>query len=414
MKIAYLFHHDAADPAVQSGHPASILTGFQRLGADILPVFPLAARAERAYPKKIYTRLGGKHYRTDRDPLFLRAVADEFERRTAGAGFDFVFSPGSEMVSHLRTDRPIAFCADATFANMVNYYWDFTNLSADYLREGHAQESAALARAALAVYPAEWAARSAVEDYGADPAKVAVIPFGANLGRENLWSEVQGWIDRRDTERLRLLFVGRHWERKGGDLVVNTAYCLHLLGHDVTVDVVGCDIPSRHRGLPWLRGHGLLSPRVPAQMARLRALFADAHYVFVPSRAEAYGMTFAEANAFGVPAITTDTGGINGVVTDGLNGHLLPLSAGPGDYADVIVDSFRDPGAYRTLCRRSFERFRSRLNWDAFCRRFLEIAVERGIVRPPSPVADPFITAVRVSDDPRPGTDPQNTPLIPA
>ncbi len=388
MKIAYLFHHDASNPAVQSGHPASMLAGFERLGVDIVPVFPLSTRARRAIPKKIYYRMGGKHYRTDREPEYLKAAAEEFETRTSGKDFDFVFSPGSEMVSCLQTDRPVVFCADATFANMVNYYWDFTNLSAEYLRKGHAQEAAALARADLAVYPAEWAARSAIEDYGADPAKIAVIPFGANLGRENVRSEVEDWIRRRPRDPLRLLFVGRHWERKGGDIVVDTAYCLAKLGHQVTVDVVGCAIPARHRVHPWLRGHGLLSPRNPAQIGRLHALFSEAHYVFVPSRAEAFGMTFAEANAFGVPAITTATGGITGVVQNGRNGFLLPLEAGPKDYAETITASFADPEAYRRLCMRSFETFTRTLNWDAFCRRLVGLAVERGLGPPPPGLAD--------------------------
>lgn len=389
MKIAYLFHFDAADPAVQSGHPASILHGLERNGAQIQPVFPLSTRASSAITKKLYYRMGGRYYRADREPEYLEAAADEFDRRTAGKEFDFVFSPGSEMISRLRTKRPLTFCADATFANMVNYYWDFSRLSADYIRKGHEQESAALARASLAVYPSSWAAQSAIRDYGTDPAKVAIIPFGANLGRENTWEQVQAWIKLRPRDRLRLLFVGRHWERKGGDLVVDTAYCLAKLGHRVIVDIVGCEIPARHQNLPWLRGHGLLRANVPAQMAKLNTLFAGAHYVFVPSRAEAYGMTFAEASAYGVPSIATATGGISGVVENNYNGFLLPFEADAPAYADTIAGSFENKDRYERFCTQAYERFRSRLNWDFFCRRFMEEAAVRTLgagVRP-QPVA---------------------------
>ena len=131
MKIAYLFHCDAANPAVQSGHPASILEGLRRLGADIEPVFPLRTRVRPALPQKLCYRLGGRLHRSDRDPEYLSAAAAEFAERTAGRSFDLVFSPGSEMISHLRAPAPLTFCADATFANMVDYYWDFTRLSAD-------------------------------------------------------------------------------------------------------------------------------------------------------------------------------------------------------------------------------------------------------------------------------------------
>lgn len=378
MKITYLFHHDAANPAVQSGRPASILEEFLAAGVDVEPVFPLTARPARsAVTKKIYYRFLRKHYRGDREPAYLEAAAQEFKSRTEGLSYDLVFSPGSEMVSRIKTDRPITFCADATFANMVDYYWDFTNLSAEYIRKGHEQEAAALSRAALAVYPSKWAADSAINDYGADPDKVAIIPFGANLGKNNTRAEVAAWIKGRTRDQIRLLFVGRHWDRKGGELVVDTAYCLIKLGHNVVVDVVGCEVPVQHRGLGWINAHGKLSPRIPGQMERLRELFIGAHYVFIPSRAEAYGLTFAEANAFGVPAVATATGGIPGVIRDGENGHLLSLSASGADYADVIAASFSSEERYRKLCLRSFLAFEERLNWKAFTRRFLELAQER-------------------------------------
>ena len=383
MKIAYVFHHDAANPAVQSGLPASSLAGLQRLGANIIPVFPLAARPRRAVGKKIAARLVGQRYRTDREPAFLEAAAAEFEARTADEDFDLVYTPGSEIVGSLRTDRPIAFASDATFANMVDYYWDFTRLSPEYLRMGHEQEAAAIAKASLCIYAAEWAAKSAINDYGADPAKVVVIPFGANIGQDNTWPEVRSWIEARPRDQLRLLFVGRHWERKGGDILVHAAYCLAKLGHKVRVDIVGCPIPARHRNLPWLHGHGLLSPRVAGDMAKLHDLFTQAHFVFVPSRAECYGMTFAEANAYGVPAISTDTGGICGVVKDGYNGHLLPLDADGPAYADLIASVFANASHYDRLCAQSFEAFARHYNWSNFCRKFVDIVLERGLAPAP-------------------------------
>src|SRR6478736_3456685 len=271
MKIAYVFHHDAADPSVQSGRPAAILQEFVRLGHDVERIFPLAVPPTRSqFAKKVGYRIIGKHHRYDRNAGYLEAMAAQFHERTAGRSFDLVFSPGSEVVSHLRTDIPIAYCADATFANLVDYYWDFTGLSAEYLRQGHEQESAALARATLAVFPSEWAARAAVEKHGADPAGVAVIPFGANLGGDNVRAGIMAAIGRRPADTIRLLFVGRHWQRKGGDLVVATAQCLIAHGHKVIVDIVGCELPAAHREVAWIRAHGLLQQNKPADMIALR------------------------------------------------------------------------------------------------------------------------------------------------
>jgi glycosyltransferase involved in cell wall biosynthesis len=378
MKIAYVYHDDAADPSVQSGQPEAVLTELIRLGHEVERIFPLNVPfAGTEFAKKVGYRILGQHHRPDRNLVYLDALAAQFAARTKGRAFDLIVSPGSEVISQLQTNIPIAYCADATFANLVDYYWDFTGLSAEYRRQGHEQESAALAKATLAVFPSEWAARAAVEQHGADPAAVAVVPFGANLGRDNSRAEVFEWIDRRPAGPIRLLFVGRHWQRKGGDLVIATALCLSAHGHPVTVDIVGCEVPAEYRDLPVVRAHGLLHQRNPEHMVELRRLYREAHFVFVPSRAEAYGFTFAEANAFGVPPVATATGGIPAIIQHGHNGILLPPSALPSDYADAIVSVFSDRARYRETCRRAFTEFEQRLNWNVFTRKFLELAGER-------------------------------------
>ncbi|MEA3212039.1 MAG: hypothetical protein QOE70_5096 [Chthoniobacter sp.] len=374
MVISYLYYRNASDPSVQSGRPCSILEEFIRRGISLQKVFPLEKRESAAgWVKKAVLRSIGIIYRPDREPARLQSFAREFARRTSGAPFDLVFSPGSECVSYLETDRPITFCADATFASMVDYYWAYQGCSSDYLRKGHDQERRSLTKASLAIYPSEWAAKSAIEHYGTPPEKVAVIPFGANFGSDNRREDVLASIEQRSMKVPRVLFVGTHWERKGGDLVVETVRLLHARGLHVQLDMVGCEVPPKVAALPYVHAHGYLTARAPKNRETLTGLFRNAHLLFVPSRAEAYGMTFAEASAFGLPSITTATGGIPGVVTDGLNGYCLPQEAGPADYAALMEGILGDRERYQKLARDSFTQFEQRLNWPAFCDRYLEL-----------------------------------------
>lgn len=372
MKIAFAFHRDADNPAVQSSRPFSILRELRRRGVEVVPAFPLGrpdSLGEKA--KKALHRVVGKRYRADREPSRLAEYSNKFKEITAGKEFDIVFSPGSEVVAHLPTNRPIAFCADATFANLVDYYWDYTNLSADYIRQGHELEQAALSRAALAIYPSEWAARAAIDFYKTDPSKVAVIPFGANFGRDNRREDVEKWIERRPDWELRLLFVGREWERKGGDIAVEAAKILADRNIRVRLDIVGVPVPPRHGALPWIHPHGLLRAGVPHEAQVLTSLFEQAHFVVVPSRAEAYGMTFCEANAFGVPAVGAATGGIPTIIKTDVNGLLMPLAANGKEYADEIQRIFSDQGRYQQMALDAYDEFAARFNWAAFCRDFL-------------------------------------------
>ncbi len=374
MLVAFAYHLDAASPGIQSGRPHSLLRHFGKAGLEVARLFPLQeSGAPRRNLTKIWNHLRGRQYLLDRDEDLLRGFADQLHSVLERTSADFLFGPSTLPLSYLETDLPITFCADAPFCAMRGYYQSFTTLSPRQIDLAEKLEADVLRRTALAVYPTKWAAEAAIRHYGIDPERVAEIPFGANFGSANRRAEVEEWIERRaGVGPIRLLFVGREWKRKGGDLVLATAEWLQKRGLKVCVDIVG--------NKPWLssrRGvevcwHGTLNARDVSQTARLSELFQKAHFVFVPSRAEAFGMTFCEANAFGVPVVTTATGGISSIVRDGENGVALPLEAGPEAYGAWIEEQFTDPARYSALASSSFREFETRLNWDAHTRVFLD------------------------------------------
>jgi glycosyltransferase involved in cell wall biosynthesis len=378
MKISYIYHFDASRPSVQSGRPASILDALNRAQCEVHRIFPLRDEYRvRRIMQKVFWHSLGRRYLVDRHPALLRSYARQVEKALAREAGDVLFSPGTLAISHLETDIPITFCSDASLAILLDFYPSYSRLSPFLRRTAERSEELALAQATLAIYPSDWAARSAIEHYGLPASRVAVLPFGANLGAANTESEVHDWIAARDFKTIRLLFVGREWERKGGDLVVQTARCLIESGMRVEVDLVGPKRPPDTSYQPFVRHHGSLDPGNAEQRSRLAALFRSAHLLFVPSRAEAFGLVFAEASAFGVPSISTAVGGIPGAIRQGINGHLLSPEAGPEDYHAVIEKAVGDPNHYNSLARRSFQEFQTRLNWDVFCKNYLTLVRDR-------------------------------------
>lgn len=80
-----------------------------------------------------------------------------------------------------------------------------------------------------------------------------------------------------------------------------------------------------------------------------------------------------EANAFGVPGIASNTGGIPGVIRNGENGFLLsPEDDGDG-YAEIIATIYKDDKRYYSLIRTSRTAYETRLNWDAWGTEFKKI-----------------------------------------
>ena len=104
----------------------------------------------------------------------------------------------------------------------------------------------------------------------------------------------------------------------------------------------------------------------PSQRARLTDLFLSSDFLLLPTRAESYGIVFCEASAFGLLSVTTATGGVPTIVRDGENGALLPLDAGPDDYATVIRRLYEQPDELAALSASSRAAFETRLNWDTW------------------------------------------------
>ncbi len=374
MTMAFAYHLDAASPRVQSGRPHSLLTHLRALGVSIQTIFPLIERARmERLGRKVVNRLFNREYLLDRHEKLLRSFSTEIENNLRGQCPDVIFSPSTLPLSYLETDTPTCICADAPFSAMREYYASFSRLGPKQVELAERLEKRVLERASLAIYPSKWAAQSAIHHYGLPPEKVAVIPFGANAGRGNQREIVHRWIAERPRDELRLLFVGLEWERKGGPIVLEAIQWLEKRGFRVHLDIVG-NAPLQNS--TTVHVHGPLRANNSQEATTLSTLFRQSHFLFVPSRAEAYGMVFCEANAFGLPAITTATGGISEIVRAGANGYALPIGATGAEYGQTIADAFA-PEIYAQLAAGSFEEFATRLNWPMHCERLLSHLQDR-------------------------------------
>ncbi len=131
--------------------------------------------------------------------------------------------------------------------------------------------------------------------------------------------------------RQRLLFVGRDFWRKGGDLVVDSVGRLRQSGSgDYRLTVVGPPTwPLEGAPPEWVDFRGALTP------SEVGDLWLE-HDVFVlPSRFEAYGLTFLEARASGLPCVGRRAFAMPELVPDGA-GVLVTEEAGADEVAAAI------------------------------------------------------------------------------
>ncbi|HYK87096.1 MAG TPA: glycosyltransferase family 4 protein [Ktedonobacteraceae bacterium] len=290
---------------------------------------------------------------------FARLLAQRLE----GQAFDIIFGPScATEVAYLETDIPIVLTEDANVAALLNYYPQFSNLLKRSYYEANLVEGLGLKRASLSLYPSEWGSRSARENYQIEAGKVYTVPYGTNIDNPPPLEVVQR---RKKSDRCKLFFIGVDWERKGGAIAFETLLKLEALGIQAELTICGCVPPSqftheRMRVIPFL------DKKIESQRREMESLFETSDFLFLPTRGEAYGMVFCEASSFGLPSITTNTGGVSGAVTEGVNGFMLPPEAGGAEYAELIARVYRDDRLYADLVQSSRAAYEERLNWDAW------------------------------------------------
>jgi len=100
---------------------------------------------------------------------------------------------------------------------------------------------------------------------------------------------------------------------------------------------------------------------------RFKALFEESHFFILPTKQEYFGVVFCEASAFGLPSLTTNTGGIGSAVKNNVNGFRFNTSDGGDEYAAKVYSIFTDyENKYIPLCVSSRELYDKELNWEAF------------------------------------------------
>jgi glycosyltransferase involved in cell wall biosynthesis len=361
-RIAFLTTTDPNDRRSWSGIHAVMLDELRRRFEAVVPVGPVdggrALLGGRLLNRALFAATGKRYDYAHGDRL-VRHYAPLVKERLRRAHADLVIAPAATaLLAGPDLGMPFIFLSDTTLANMLDYYESYTALSSWSKRQSLRNESAAIQRSAFAVFPSDWAAASAIRDHGARPEQVAIVPFGANFKSIPSAAEAHG---ERPSDELRLLFLGVDWERKGGPLVLETVKQLRSAGVPVRLTIAGVVPPievSEHIDvIPFIDKNTSDGER------RIQALMLSHHFLFVPSRAECYGIVFCEASACGLPSIARRTGGIAGALVDGVNGRLLPSDAGAADYADVIRSLWADHSAYGALQRSARRLFETTHNW---------------------------------------------------
>lgn len=221
-------------------------------------------------------------------------------------------------------------------------------------------ETRAVLSAHAVTVTSRWVADDYVNSYGVDASRIRVLPIGASFDAE--WrlrpEEMSG---KRGTD---ILFWGGDWDRKGGDIARKVVEKLRASGRSTRLIVVG----PKANPAPGVSGIMFIERFDKASVtgaALVRAAMLRCAFLLLPTRSDCSPAVVAEAAALGLPALTSDVGGLVDTVLPGVTGYCLPLDAPLEAWCKASLELLDDAGAGWAFGRAALSRYDESMNWDS-------------------------------------------------
>jgi len=143
-----------------------------------------------------------------------------------------------------------------------------------------------------------------------------------------------------------IAFVGRHFFRKGGDLVVNAVRMLRQRhGIDAQLVIIGPQhLPPEIEVEPWMTVMG------DQPTSTVRDVLREAHVLALPSRYEAYGIAILESLASGVPVVGRRAFAMPEMIRQGENGAMIETFS-----TEALADALGSVVMDRALAHRTVD-----------------------------------------------------------
>ena len=236
------------------------------------------------------------------------------------------------------------FFVDQTLTQLFDYYEQRGVIGEKVAVSAIEREGAGYRAAAGIIMNSNWARDDVISTYGIDPERVHVVVPGPSLDLHLLASleppPARSAISQE--EPLRLVFVGKEWERKGLDRLLRAMVVVRARGAHLSLSVMGCarqTLPAELQDISGVEWLGFVDKRANAE--RFISTLRTADVGCLLSRYEAGGIAMREFHSVGLAVIGPDTGGAPEHMVEGASVAIAP-DAPDEAIADVLVELCRD------------------------------------------------------------------------
>jgi glycosyltransferase involved in cell wall biosynthesis len=239
--------------------------------------------------------------------------------------------------------------------------WNMPYLGID--RRTIAREESEYDEADYITVPSTFVYRTFVEQ-GVSANKLRLLPYGVNLSRFQP-------VDKPDSQRFDILFVGGMSLQKGVQYLVQAYQRIKHPAKSLTF--VGSPSESLIKALTsvglWLEDTIVLG-HMP--QTELKQIMSRSHVLVLPSIQDGFGMVMAQAMACGCPVVATNHTGAEDLMTDGLEGFIVPVRD-VSALTDKLQQLADEPRLRDSMGEKALQKVQSLGGWGDYGDKAMEI-----------------------------------------
>ena len=207
------------------------------------------------------------------------------------------------------------------------------------------------------------------------PTKIEWSPYGSPLSSGKVPPHARG-------KRYKILFVGRHIERKGIEYLIQAAKLLDPKKFEVRIVGKGNLTESLKNLAKEIQTENVTFTG-PLSPDDLRKEYQESNCFVLPAivdskgDTEGLGVVLVEAMQYGLPVVASNVGGIPDVVVDGETGVLVP-EKNPEALAAAFQKLESDPAYETELLKGAEKRINDCFNWEKIAKK--QIAVYEKLI----------------------------------
>lgn len=233
------------------------------------------------------------------------------------------------------------------------------HISSDALKQRIINEENLVNKSKGTFFMGQWAVNLLKSIYPNNKEKFIAVGGGLSKEFENLN------INKPNNKKI--LFCGIDYLRKGGDLVEEAFKILkNKYDNDTELIIAGTEINNHIEGVTYT---GKINKK------KLSKYFNDCTVFCMPSRFEAYGLVFLEAQCYGLPIVAIDDYEMHYFVENGVNGYLIQ-NYDANELAEALHKALNNKEMINRVINNA-SRFQQEHSWDIVAKKIADVINER-------------------------------------